>query len=115
VLHLKICNSGHTSLAWCSQPIIKKNLTQGDAVISAATVFSGNNYDKIALLFKFIGMSFVSRTSFFRLQRHAICPTVDEYWNNMRTVVLHSKQDPIIIAGIVLFACTYYITCTIFY
>jgi hypothetical protein len=78
---------------------MKNRMPLGNAVISAAIVLSGNNYAKIAQLFRIAGLTFISSSAFLRIQRHAVCPAVQQYWDTMKAKVISKKSTPLIIAG----------------
>ena len=45
-----------------------------------AIVLSGNSFNMIDLLFKFLSLANVSHTTFYNYQRHYICPAVDRLY-----------------------------------
>lgn len=49
-------------------------------MISAAILFSGNNFSKVALMAKFLDLHFPSQSSFTRIQRSYLVPAIDEKW-----------------------------------
>ncbi|XP_016116920.1 uncharacterized protein [Sinocyclocheilus grahami] len=63
-----ICSSDHTVWKWSSQPTFTHGMLIGDFMLATNILLSGNNYAKIALLFKFMRMGMAERTSFFKIQ-----------------------------------------------
>ncbi|XP_060591591.1 uncharacterized protein LOC132746454 [Ruditapes philippinarum] len=58
-LYLKwVCQSGHVSMSWCSQPVLNKRLHSGDFLICASILMSGNNYGKLALWAEMMHLKF---------------------------------------------------------
>ncbi|XP_048728592.1 uncharacterized protein LOC125646390 [Ostrea edulis] len=74
------CANAHIRHRWCSQPVLNKGLHSGDLMISAAILFSGNNFSKVALMAKFLDLHFPSQSSFTRIQRSYLVPAIDEKW-----------------------------------
>jgi len=72
--------AGHLCHVWSSQPVLKWGLYCGDLRMSAAVLFSGNNYQKVALMAKYLNMPCMGPVSFHRLQRHYLVPAVEQVW-----------------------------------
>lgn len=60
---------------WDSQPILRR-MRAGDVMLSSAILVSGNNYEKIKLLFKFLGLGLISKSSHFKIQTKHCCPII---------------------------------------
>ncbi|KAM4544086.1 uncharacterized protein V3H82_021888 [Fundulus diaphanus] len=73
----------------------------GDFMLSANILLSGNNYRKVALLFKFMAMGMVSESTFFRIQDAYCIEPVQEYWDKTRAEVLESlrQKDRVVVLG----------------
>ena len=56
---------GHTYGTWASQPRLH-NMYAGNLLVPAATLVSGNNYTKLAMLAKFLNLGFVADSNFYR-------------------------------------------------
>jgi len=85
---------------WCSQPVLNNRLHAGDLLTSAAILFSGNNYTKVALFAKFMHLPFVCKSTFFKLQRLYLVPVIDAYWQEVQAKVLEELADkPIVVLG----------------
>ncbi|XP_059378891.1 uncharacterized protein LOC132114662 [Carassius carassius] len=68
-----ICCNGHTVWKWSSQPNFKYGMLAGDFMLACNILLSGNNYAKISLLFKFMNMGMVEKSSFFPNTRLILC------------------------------------------
>lgn len=51
----------------------------GDLLLASDIQLSGNNYAKISLLFKFMKMGMVERSSFFRIQDSYCVDTIKDF------------------------------------
>lgn len=51
---------------WNSQPTFKYGMQAGDFLLASNIILSGNNYAKVALLFRFMNMGIVERSTFFK-------------------------------------------------
>jgi hypothetical protein len=51
--------------------------------VAAAVLLSGNNFGKMKRLAACMNLAFVSKSSFFRIQRLYLVPAVDEWWGWM--------------------------------
>lgn len=77
-----------------------KGLLQGNFQLAASLVLSGNNFQKIALLAKFLNLGLPSESTFHRWQRIFINPVIIDYWQNMQSDRLDQlKGTEIIITG----------------
>ena len=73
----------------------------GDILMSAATLTSGNNYDKINLLFKFFGMGMTNKSTHYKLQTRHFCPIIGEEYELMQKRNIEKYiAKTIVIAGI---------------
>ena len=50
-------------------------------------VLSGNHYDKLMLVCKFLVLDFISRQTFNRMRRHYIIPCITSFWEDMKDEV----------------------------
>lgn len=78
---------------WCSQPILNRGLHAGDLMLSAAILFSGNNFGKMELFAKFLKLGFPGQSTFTRLQKRYLVPAVDEYWTSQQTGIVDEMSD----------------------
>ncbi|XP_074809367.1 uncharacterized protein LOC141987683 isoform X2 [Natator depressus] len=89
------CSAGHIAFEWSSQPLVKGQTHAGDLALSAAIILSGNNFGKISQMANFMKLTFVSASTFFRMQRHFIVPTIESFWCRMKQHILeelHGKE-----------------------
>lgn len=97
VLHVfcdsQVCSFGHSLWRWNSQPLLKFGMQGGDFMLSSNILLSGNNYRKIALLFKFMRMGMVAESTFFRIQDAYCIEPVQEYWEQIRSEVIERLRD----------------------
>lgn len=64
-------------------------------------LLSGNNYRKVALLFKFMAMGMVCESTFFKVQDTYCIEPVEEYWEKTRGEVLDRlrQKDHVVVLG----------------
>ncbi|CAG2236263.1 unnamed protein product [Mytilus edulis] len=100
-LYLKwVCQNKHLAHKWCSQPILNRRLHSGDLVFSAGILLSGNNYQKIADLAKFIRLPILCNSTFLKIQRTYLVPSIDSFWVQSQDMVLQEFRDKeIVILG----------------
>ncbi|XP_059400179.1 uncharacterized protein LOC132131987 [Carassius carassius] len=96
-----ICCNGHTVWKWSSQPNFKYGMLAGDFMLACNILLSGNNYAKISLLFKFMNMGMVEKSSFFRIQNSYCVDTIKEFWKEKRADIIAQIQSkgPIVALG----------------
>lgn len=76
---------GHISYKWFSQPQLRYGSFCGDFLLSSAILLSGNNYEKICLLHKYLQMKkSVHHNAFNNIQQQVICPVIGEYWSGIK-------------------------------
>ncbi|XP_048462444.1 uncharacterized protein LOC125485133 [Rhincodon typus] len=91
------CCHGHTSI-WWSQPLLK-GAPAGNILLVSSIVLSGNNYRKIALMFKFLNMCPVSYQSFFKTQKSYVQPSVTNFWKKMQGKHFLELTHPLVVLG----------------
>ena len=62
-------------------------------MIAAAILLPGNNYSKVALMAKFLGLHFVSISSFHRIQRTYLIPAIEAFWEMKQAVMVEEFKD----------------------
>lgn len=62
-------------------------------MLSAAILFSGNNFGKMELFAKFLKLGFPGQSTFTRLQKRYLVPAVDEYWTSQQTGIVDEMSD----------------------
>ena len=53
-------------------------------LMSSAVTATGNNFDKILLMMKFLNLNFISKATFSRVQSLSLVPVVKELWCTVR-------------------------------
>ena len=90
-----VCESGH-KFEWQSSDchVNEKHvkLYENNLRLVSAIVVSGNSFNKIDLLFKFLSLATASRTTFYNYQRHYICPAVDKFYRKEQ-VSMYNYQN----------------------
>ena len=56
-------------------------------------MFSGNNFEKIAKLADFLGLSFISKTTYYQAQRIYLIPAVTEWWKWKQGEIFRGLQN----------------------
>nr|XP_022344857.1 uncharacterized protein LOC111137607 isoform X2 [Crassostrea virginica] len=83
-----ICQKGHTLHRWCSQPVLNRGVHSGDLMLASSVVLSGSNFQKVTMFAKFLQLPILSKSTFYRMQRHYIVPSVREHWIDHQNSVL---------------------------
>lgn len=86
---------------WVSQPQFKHGMLAGDYMLAINILLSGNNYRKISLLFDFMKLGMVDRSSFYRIQDAYCVDTIEEFWNEKRNEVIAQvkSKGPVVVLG----------------
>lgn len=84
---------------WNSQPKVRHAFI-GNFLLSCAMMTSGNNYGKVALLFKFISLGFPGPTAYHRTIRLFTAPVINTTFSQMMQELRdrHKGKD-LIVAG----------------
>ena len=80
------CGNGHNG-KWQSSNKYRE-MYSNNIQFSSALLLSGNNYAKIDLMSRFLGLSCPSKSSFLRVQKFYCIPAIDEWWEWMRTNII---------------------------
>ena len=68
--------------------------------LAASIMFSGNNFAKVEKMANFLGLSFISDSTFYRMQRLYFIPAIDEWWSWQREQLIKEFLDnPVIVCG----------------
>lgn len=73
------CQAGHIFKFASSREV--NGLYVNNLQSAAATLLSGNNCGKVSRLAEFLGLSFLSESIFYRMQRLYLFPAVEEWWS----------------------------------
>ena len=101
MLSVKIrCINNHDDFCWTSQPMIK-NMPAGNLLTSAAILFSGNTFSRIAQFASFLKLLFFSHSTFNNIQNKFLFPLVDKAWTEERSSVLEAikREGPVNLIG----------------
>ena len=79
------CADGHTD-HWISSHILCEKRGQKVFVntLLIASSITGNNFEKVNDLFKFLGIGFLSASTFHRIQRNYVVPEISSTWEEMK-------------------------------
>lgn len=61
-------------------------------MLATNILLSGNNYGKVALLFKFMNMGMVGKDAFYKIQDNYCVDTIEKFWEEKRQVVVSRLQ-----------------------
>lgn len=86
------CADGHSGKFCSSHRGDDDSLRANNLQASAAILFSGNNFEKIAKLAGFLGLSFISNTTYYRAQRIYLIPAAKQGLQNKDLVVSGDGQ-----------------------
>ena len=87
------CPKGHAGTfhsSYNSNGILSTNLQTASAIL-----YSGNNYSKMELFARFLGLYFISKSTFFRFQRLYCLSVINDWWIWQQNVIvseLRGKQ-----------------------
>ena len=70
-------------------------------MLATNILLSGNNYSKIELLFKFLNMGMVGRSTFFAIQNNYCVDIITELWNEKRSAIIGQlrSKGPVVVLG----------------
>ena len=86
-----LCVNNHLT-CWNSQPLIK-NIAAGNLLYSAAILFSGNTFSRMAQFASFLNLKFFSHTTFYNIQNKYLFPVVNKAWKEERSSVLDEVKS----------------------
>ena len=69
--------------------------------MSCNVLVSGNNYNKVALLFRFMNMGMVNHTTFYKIQDQYCVDTITDFWNEKRKAIISrlAMKDNVVLLG----------------
>lgn len=96
-----MCKNNHCVWQWNSQPTFKDGTQAGDFLLASNIILSGNNYTKVALLFRFMNMGMVERSAFFKIQDTYCVDAIKDSWTKNRAEVISRLQpkDSVVVLG----------------
>lgn len=76
------------------------NVLSNNFQAAAALLLSGNNFAKVEKFVKFLGLSFISASTFFRVQNLYCIPAIEEWWQWMRgKLVIEFQNEELVVSG----------------
>ena len=85
-----VCANLHHGF-WLSSEVLceksNQNVFVNTVLLSAAVLLTGNNFEKVALFCKFLGIDFLSSSTYYRIQRHYVVPECLSFWDEMKTEI----------------------------
>ena len=91
------CSFGHNYRFASSHDV--NGIYANNIQAAASILFSGNNFAKIQRLAHFFGLAFLSKSTYFRLQRVYLIPTVNEWWCWTRDQLLNALSGEDVVVG----------------
>ena len=97
------CTNGHAD-SWTSSEVLAVKSNQkvyvNNVQLSAAILLSGNNFQKFNLFAKFLGLSSISESLFYRVQKLYCQPAIQNMWSNVKeTIHGHLPSTGVTLAG----------------
>ncbi|CAB4025600.1 Hypothetical predicted protein [Paramuricea clavata] len=89
IITWRCCHGG----VWSSSKVLcvkkEQNVYTTTIMIAAAIIIitGGGNYEKFALFCKFHGLSFISRSTFMRIQKKYVIPEIKRFWKDMKASI----------------------------
>jgi hypothetical protein len=91
------CKAGHCG-EWKSSKMVKKLYVSN--LLTAAALFTGNNYTKLALFSKCLSLAFFGLSSFHQYQKLYLAPQIHLWWADMQEKIFSSLgTQPVVVAG----------------
>ena len=82
---------------WESSRVLDVNRDQKiyatTVLLAASVIVTGNNFEKLHMLMKFLNVDFVSESTFSRIQSNCLTPVVKELWKAMKEKVWEVLTD----------------------
>ena len=92
------CSSGHKGKFASSKDV--EEMYANNLQVAASILLSGNNFAKIEKMANFLGLSFISKSTFYRMQRLYLIPCISEWWNWQREQLIHDfLEKEIVVCG----------------
>ena len=67
---------------------------------AAAVLLSGNNFAKVEKFASFMGLSFISPSTLYRVQKLYCLPAIDEWWEWMRgELLVEFENEELVVCG----------------
>ena len=85
-----LCINGHQT-SWNSQPSVR-GMSQGNLLISASILFTGNTFGRISELFNTAKVKFFSKSTYNEIQRNYLFPVINKWYISTKKVVLNELR-----------------------
>ena len=92
------CCLGHKGTFSSSRDI--NDMYCNNLQLAASIMLSGNNFAKVEKMANFLGLSFISDSTFYRMQRLYFIPAIDEWWIWQKEQLIQEfLGKPVIVCG----------------
>ena len=95
------CCSGHKG-KFASSKLVNE-IYANNLQVAASVLLSGNNFAKTERMASFLGLSFISASTFYRMQRLYLIPCINEWWSWQREQLiqgfLENGDNAMIVCG----------------
>ena len=91
-LIVKLACPNHHENIWKSQPIVNR-YSQGNLTLSAAVLFSANTFEKIAKCFDIANIQWITKTSYYAVQRKFLAGVVHLNYSRMNTSLVNRLKN----------------------
>ena len=84
------CENGHKFTWESSERLLNQSISrlyQDNLSFASALLLSGNNFTKVELLCKFLGVPIISKSTFHSYQRNYICPAINKHYTTEQLLV----------------------------
>ena len=86
-----LCAENHETV-WYSQPNLS-GMATGNIFLSAAILFTGNTFQRIKELMDVINISFISHTTFNKIQKKYLFPAINKVYTTNRQVIIDNAVE----------------------
>ena len=94
------CKNGHSDI-WHSSKVLAtkggQKLFVSTTLLAAATLITGNNFEKISLFARCMNLSFISSTTFHRIQTFYVIPSIKELWGEMKGKIWNLFEKEVLV------------------
>ena len=93
------CSNNHET-TWKSQPSVH-NMGEGNLLMSAAILFSGNSFSKISELFSTAKITFFSKSTYYLIQQQYRFPVINKWYVSSKQIIINNLQtlSPVDLVG----------------
>ena len=86
-----LCGENH-EIVWYSQPNLS-GMAAGNILLSAAILFTGNTFQRIKELLGVINISFISHTTFNKIQKKYLFPAIHRVYTTNRRLIIDNAVE----------------------